>query len=112
MCNKWDRICTGGIDGYTLGDLYKAIVDIKFRNDFILNYFTLAILDVVKANNPKGRKFYKGEHPEKDRAKIIQIGNKTYTRTFEFIDENKLKQNILNHRFKLMQKEEKNIVIH
>ena len=34
MC-KWYRICSEGIDGYTLEDLYSAIVLVNFRNDFI-----------------------------------------------------------------------------
>ena len=97
------------IDGYTLEDLYKAITIVKLRNDYVLNFFASAIVDVVKANNPKVRTFYKGSHPEKDGAKIIQIGNKTYTRTFEFIDESKLADSIMNLRLKNIQKElEKN----
>lgn len=109
MCNKWYRICSEGTDGYALEDLYSAIVAVNFRNDFILSYLTQAIVDVVKANNPKVRKFYKGEHPKKDGAKIIQIGNKTYTRTFEFIDESQLADSIMSIRLKNIQKElEKN----
>ncbi|SCI12296.1 Uncharacterised protein [uncultured Clostridium sp.] len=106
MCNKWYRICSESIDGYTLEDLYSTIVAVNFRNDFILNYLTQAIVDVVKANNPKVRKFYKGEHPEKEGAKIIQIGNKTYTRTFEFIDESKLGESVQLLRLKHMVKEQ------
>lgn len=105
MCNKQYKICSEGIDGYTLEDLYSAIVAVKFRNDFILSYLTQGIVDVVKANNPKVRKFYKGAHPEKDGAKIIEIGSKNYTRTFEFIDESKLNQSIANQKLKYIQTE-------
>lgn len=90
-------------------DRIITINDIRLRNDYILNFFAGAIVDVVKANNLKVRKFYKGKHTEKENAKIIQIGNKTYTRTFEFIDDTKLSEAIMNLRLKSIQKElEKN----
>ncbi|CEP39742.1 hypothetical protein [Paraclostridium sordellii] len=90
-------------------DLYKAIATVKLRNDYILNFFAPAIVDVVKTNNPKVRTFYKGEHPEKDGAVIIQIGNRTYTRTFEFIDMSKVNASIVNQKLKYIQRElEKN----
>ena len=109
ICNKWYRICSQNIDGYALEDLYKAITIVKLRNDFILNYFAPAIVDVVKANKPKVRKFYKGAHPDKEGAVIINIGNKTYTRTFEFIDDTKLTESVQAVRLKHIQKElEKN----
>lgn len=109
VCNKWYGICSQNIDGYALEDLYKAIAIVEFRNDFILNYFTSAIVDVVKANNPKVRKFYKGAHPDKEGAVVIQIGNKTYTRVFEFIDDAKLTESVQAVRLRHIQKElEKN----
>lgn len=89
--------------------LYKAIATVKLRNDYILNFFAPDIVDVVKTNNPKVRTFYKGEHPEKDGAVIIQIGNRTYTRTFEFIDMSKVNASIVNQKLKYIQRElEKN----
>lgn len=108
-CNELYNKCMNNIDGYTLEDLYKAIAIVKLRNDYVLNFFASAIVDVVKNNNPKVRTFYKGEHPEKDGAEIIQIGNKKYTRTFEVINESKLADSIMNLRLKNIQKElEKN----
>ncbi len=107
--NRTQRRCNELYNKYTPEDLYKAIVVVNLRNDYVLNFFAPAIVDVVKANNPKVRTFYKGSHPEKDGAKIIQIGNKTYTRTFEFIDITKVNESIANQRFKYIQRElEKN----
>ena len=106
--NRTQRRCNELYNKYTPEDLYKAIVVVNLRNDYVLNFFAPAIVDVVKANNPKVRTFYKGSHPEKDGAKIIQIGNKTYTRTFEFIDESKLADSIMNLRLKNIQKELEN----
>lgn len=97
--------CKSEIDGYTLPDLLQAICIVKLRSDFILEYFAPSIVDVVKINNHKVRTFYKGEIPEKEDAKIIKIGNKTYTRTFETLDENKVGQTVNIGRFKHMQKE-------
>ncbi|MDY2881116.1 MAG: hypothetical protein SOT71_00490, partial [Romboutsia timonensis] len=108
-CNELYNKCLNNIDNYTLQDLYKAITIVKLRNDYVLNFFAPAIVDVVKNNNPKVRTFYKGEHLEKAGAEIITIGNKKYTRTFEFIDESKLADSIMNLRLKNIQKElEKN----
>lgn len=108
-CNELNNKCLNNIDNYTLQDLYKAITIVKLRNDYVLNFFAQAIVDVVKNNNPKVRTFYKGEHLEKAGAEIITIGNKKYTRTFEFIDESKLNESIVNQKLKYIQKElEKN----
>ena len=108
-CNELYRVCANKLNGYTLEDLYKAIAVVKLRNDYILNFFAPVIVDVVKSNNDKVRTFYKGEHPEKDGAEIITIGNKKYTRTFEFIDTAKVSESIAKQRFKYIQKElEKN----
>ena len=108
-CNELYKVCSKNINGYTPEDLYKAIAIVNLRNDYILNFFTPAIVNVVKSNNNKVRTFYKGEHPEKDGAEIITIGNKKYTRTFEFINESKLADSIMNLRLKNIQKElEKN----
>lgn len=101
-CKELYRLCANKLNGYTPEDLYKAIATAKLRKYYILNFFVPAIVDVVKTNNPKVRTFYKGEHPEKEGAKIIKIGIKIYTRTFEFIDESKLNQSILTHRLKLI----------
>ncbi|RDY29775.1 hypothetical protein CHL78_000975 [Romboutsia weinsteinii] len=98
--------CKSEIEGYTLVDLLQAICIVKLRSDFILEYFAPAIVDVVKINNYKVRTFYKGEISEKEDAKIIKIGNKTYTRTFEILDENKLGQSINAGRYKLILKEQ------
>lgn len=57
---------------YAPQDLYKAIVELNLRNDYILNFFAPAIVEVVKANNPKVRKFYKDEHPNKDGAVVVE----------------------------------------
>ncbi|WP_107602626.1 RNA dependent RNA polymerase [Clostridioides difficile] len=107
--NRTQRRCNELYNKCVPEDLYKAIAVVNLRNDYVLNFFAPAIVDVVKANNPKVRTFYKGSHPEKDGAKIITIGNNTYTRTFEFIDESKLADNIMSLRLKNIQKElEKN----
>lgn len=58
-CNELYNKCMNNIDGYALEDLYKAITIVKLRNDYVLNFFAPAIVDVVKANNPKVRTFYK-----------------------------------------------------
>ncbi len=105
-CNELYRVCANKLNGYTLEDLYKAIAVVKLRNDYILNFFAPVIVDVVKSNNNKVRTFYKGEHPEKDGAEIITIGNKKYTRTFEFIDTAKVSESIAKQRFKYIQKEQ------
>ena len=105
-CNELYNKCMNNIDGYALEDLYKAITIVKLRNDYVLNFFAPAIVDVVKSNNNKVRTFYKGEHPEKDGAEIITIGNKKYTRTFEFIDTAKVSESIAKQRFKYIQKEQ------
>ena len=106
--NRTQRRCNELYNKCTPEDLYKAIAVVNLRNDYVLNFFAPAIVDVVKANNPKVRTFYKGSHPEKDGAKIIQIGNKTYTRTFEFIDITKVNESIANQRFKYIQRELEN----
>lgn len=105
-CNELYNKCMNNIDGYALEDLYKAITIVKLRNDYVLNFFAPAIVDVVKANNPKVRTFYKGSHPDKEGAVIIKIGNKTYTRTFEFIDGEKLDNSVKYLRLKEVQKEQ------
>ena len=105
-CKNIYNKCKFEIDGYTLSDLLQAICIVKLRSDFILEYFANAIVDVVKINNNKVRTFYKGEYPKKDGAKIIQIGNKTYTRTFELIDESKLGERVQLLRLKHMVKEQ------
>lgn len=108
-CNELYKKCINGTDGYTSKELYKAIVKVKLRNDFILQFLTSAIVDVVKVNNPKIRKFYKGVYLDKDGAEIINIGNQTYTRVFEFIDDNKVEESIQYIRSNHIQKElEKN----
>ena len=108
-CNEIYRVCSNELNGYKPEDLFKAISIYKLRNDYILQFFTNAIVEVVKINNPIVRTFYKGEHPEKDGAKIITIGKHKYTRTFEAIDENKLDESVQIRRLKHIQKElEKN----
>lgn len=104
-CNEIYRVCSNGLNDYTMDDLFKAIAKFKLRNDYILQFFSGAIADVVKINNPKVRTFYKGEHPEKDEAKIITIGEHKYTRTFEIIDTNRLGESIQQLRMKQIQKE-------
>lgn len=67
-CKNIYNKCKSEIDGYTLSDLLQAICIVKLKNDFILEYFSNAIVDVVKINNNKIRTFYKSEYPEKRKS--------------------------------------------